>query len=288
MRKRIATIGAALAALVFPPLAATSAMALSLVTFVSGQGVNTGTCAAPTTPCRTLQYALGQTVAGGEIKALDAANYSAVTINKSISITGVEGASVIRNTAGNAIAINAGANGVVTLSGLTIDGFNRTASYGVFLTSAASLTIKNCALRNFANDGISLKSSNGLKFLISHTDLTDNGASGLYVETRIFINSARGVLDHVAANKNFNGIWLSGATIPFTEVSVDNSNISNNANNGLTVAGPVLHLSGSTVQLNTYGVKVDNGQAKSAGNNAVSANVIDVDPAGALTNSGLR
>lgn len=289
MSKSSTMIATAVATLVFAPLAAMPAFALSLVTFVSGKGVNTGTCATPANPCRTFNFALAQTAAGGEIKALDASSYGSVTIDKSLSITGVEGASIIRNVAGNALTINAGASGVVTLSNLTIDGFNKTGSYGVFLTSAASLTIRNCAVRNFANDAISLRPTNEFKFLISESVLTDNGASGVYVTSTG--GAFRGDLDHVAANKNVNGVWLAGSVlIPFSQVTVVDSIVSNNANNGLTVGwgSTVLHLTRSTAQLNTYGVRLNAGQARSAGNNSISANVIDVSPTGALINVGTQ
>lgn len=93
---------------------AAPALAQSPVTFVSGEGTDAGSCAAPAKPCRTFQYALGLTNAGGEIKALDPANYFFVTINKSINIVGVDGAGIIRGTVGNAVTINAGAAGVVS------------------------------------------------------------------------------------------------------------------------------------------------------------------------------
>jgi hypothetical protein len=85
----------AAAVLALTCLANGPAWAATSVTYVSGKGTDAGTCAAPTNPCRTIQFAVNQTAAGGEVKALDPADYSPVTINKSISITGVEGAGSI-------------------------------------------------------------------------------------------------------------------------------------------------------------------------------------------------
>src|ERR1700730_3022770 len=56
-------------------LAASPALALSPVTYVSGKGTDSGTCASPANPCRTFQFAVNQTTSGGEVKALDAADY---------------------------------------------------------------------------------------------------------------------------------------------------------------------------------------------------------------------
>jgi hypothetical protein len=110
------------ALLSLPCLGAAPALASSPVTFVSGKGADSGTCASPANPCRTFQFAVGETSPGGEIKALDPAPYGPVTITHSISITGVEGAGSFRTSAVDSITINAGPNDTVNLSHLTIDG----------------------------------------------------------------------------------------------------------------------------------------------------------------------
>ncbi|MGC2224939.1 MAG: hypothetical protein WA624_22525 [Methylocella sp.] len=73
-------------ALVSLCLATVPAWALNDHTYVSGKGVDTGICTTPATACRTFAFAIAQTAASGQIIAIDAANYGAVTINKSISI----------------------------------------------------------------------------------------------------------------------------------------------------------------------------------------------------------
>jgi hypothetical protein len=45
------------------------------VTYVSGKGNDSGDCSSPINPCRSFQFAVNQTPAGGEVKALDPANY---------------------------------------------------------------------------------------------------------------------------------------------------------------------------------------------------------------------
>lgn len=81
----------AAAVFVLTCLAAAPAHAAPSVTYVSGKGIDTGTCATPATACRTFQFAVNQTVAGGEVKAIDPAEYGPVATNKSISLTGVQG-----------------------------------------------------------------------------------------------------------------------------------------------------------------------------------------------------
>ena len=122
MSKSLWPLAAARALLALPCLAAAPALAAAPVTFVSGKGTDAGTCASPANPCRSFEFALGQTSPSGEIKALGPADYGSVTITKSVSITGVEGAGSFRTSAVDSITINAGPNDTVNLSHLTIDG----------------------------------------------------------------------------------------------------------------------------------------------------------------------
>jgi hypothetical protein len=90
-------------------LATVPARALNDHTYVSGKGTDTGGCGHPASACRTFAFAIAQTAAGGTIIAIDAANYGAVTINKSISIVADGGGPAgIFITTGTAITINLG------------------------------------------------------------------------------------------------------------------------------------------------------------------------------------
>ncbi len=90
MSKSLRPLAVAGALLSLSCFGAAPARALSHVTFVSDKGTDTGSCASPADACRSFKFALGQTTPGGEIKALDPADYGGVTITKAISITGVE------------------------------------------------------------------------------------------------------------------------------------------------------------------------------------------------------
>ena len=120
MLKLLCRLSIAAAVLSLPYLGAIPAPASSLATFVSGKGTDTGTCASPANPCRSFKFALGQTSSGGEIKALDPADYGGLTITKSVSLTGVEGAGIFQTHAGsNAITVDVGPNDTVKLSRLS-------------------------------------------------------------------------------------------------------------------------------------------------------------------------
>jgi hypothetical protein len=265
----------------FTFLGATPALALSPVTFVSGEGTDSGTCASPATPCRTFQFALGQTSPGGEIKALDPAHYGGVTITNSISITGVEGAGIDLHTATDAITINAGADDTINLSHLTLDGL-KTARSGIVLNSGGSLTITDCVVRNFTGAGVQLSPAANTAFLIQTTVVSDNfvgiGFSGQGT------GSVQGTLDHVFVTENGNGVFVGARA---TVLAV-NSTAADNASVGFDVFnGGILRLAHSAVTGNLQGVIVVAGSmAESAGNNVIRGNGTDVE--GTLTNVGTQ
>jgi hypothetical protein len=134
MSKFFSPFSLASASLFLACLGAAPADAASQVTFVSGKG--TDTCASSATPCRTFQFAIGQTNAGGEVKALDPAGYGGIVITQLITITGVEGAS-INHLSGDDITINAGPIDVVAFSHLILDG-GKLAGRGIVLNSGGS------------------------------------------------------------------------------------------------------------------------------------------------------
>ena len=156
-------------------LAAGPAAATVDHTYVSGKGADTGGCDHPTDPCRTFAYAIGQTTAAGVIIVIDAADYGSVTITKSISIVADAGGPAgINLSAGNAITINAGSADVVNLRGLTLDG-EGTATSGILINSADSVTISDCFVRHFQNAGIAIGPVTG-DISILNSVMNDNGA----------------------------------------------------------------------------------------------------------------
>jgi hypothetical protein len=90
-------------------------------TWVSGVGDDVDPCSR-TAPRKTLAGAISKTAAMGEINCLDSGGFGAVTITKSISIIceGVEAGVLV---GGNKdITVSAGANDIVILRGLEMQG----------------------------------------------------------------------------------------------------------------------------------------------------------------------
>src|SRR5882672_1956935 len=100
---------------------ASMAQAQATRTWVSGVGDDANPCSR-TAPCKTFAGAISKTADCGEIDALDPGGFGSVTITKSITIdgTGTLAGILASNTTG--ITVNAPADKVITLRGLSING----------------------------------------------------------------------------------------------------------------------------------------------------------------------
>jgi hypothetical protein len=265
----------AAAALALTCLANAPARANADVTYVSGKGTNAGNCSSPANPCRTFQFAVNQSAAGGEVKALDPADYSPVTITKSISITGVEGAGIDTN---GGIGININAPSTVFIANLLIQNVSGSGSAGISgFSNSINLKITHCTVRGFGT-GISL-SGPFTSFLIADTVVTNNG-DGVSAQT-----FSGGTLDHVVAYGN-KGRGVGAIKSVITAVDT----IANNNGTGFFVANlpgtTSLFLARSTAIGNGIGVSVGSAPATSFGDNHIKGNGTDVQ--GTLTNVGTQ
>jgi hypothetical protein len=178
---------------------------------------------------------------------------------------------------GDAITINAGPNDAINLSHLILDGLG-IAQNGIVLNSGASLTITICVVRNFANQGIRLLPTSLTKFLIGDTLVSDNSGTGIAVSPQ-GAGSTQGALDHVSANKNSDGITVTGfakSGQPIDVTAVDSVATNNVFGFGVGPKG-LLRLSRSAATRNDIGVLVDiGGTVESFGDNDIRGNVTDV------------
>jgi len=138
----IATLAFGLAA------AAAAVRPAAVETFVSGLGNDSNAAAncPRTNPCRTLAGAYPVTQSGGEIIALDPADYGPLTVTGPISILGVEGAviAVASGTAG--ITINAHAGDKIIIGHLSISGASAPNTTGIAL-NGGDLVLRNSTLK---------------------------------------------------------------------------------------------------------------------------------------------
>lgn len=142
----------ALAALALLLAVSASASAQATRTWVSGVGDDVNPCSR-TAPCKTFAGAISKTAIGGEIDCIDPGGFGAVTITKAITIDGGGTFASILAAGTNGIVINAGANDVVTIRNLSINGA-ATGLNGIRFIGGKALHIENCVIFNFSQIGV--------------------------------------------------------------------------------------------------------------------------------------
>lgn len=261
-------------------LSAASASAAAL-SFVAVSGTDTGDCSNPATPCRSVNYALGQTTAGGEIKLVEPGNYGDFAVIKSITITGARGAAITRPRAGNTISITAGAAGVVTITGLIVNGMNA-ATNGILVNSVGHLNIKDCVFKNLVRSGVLFTPTVAVKFAIDDTLFAANNIAGVYLQPQS-TGSTSGVLHRVTITGGGGGSF-GVLMVAKSQLRISDSLISNHGDHGVYVpedSTNSLWLSGNTITQNTIGFGAYQATGgvptvQSAGNNFIAGNTTDV------------
>jgi hypothetical protein len=201
-------------------------------------------------PCATFQAAHTATDAGGVISCVDAGDFGSLTISKSISIicdntrAGIVGSDT-------AITVSAGANDIVVLKGLDLDGFGISA-FGIVFESGAALHVHNMHIRNFRGNG---GGTSGILFLPStYAELyvvdsvvgesgnaSSSRSAGIVIDPQ-GTGSVNAFLTRVKVENSFIGIRADGAesTGVAVNVTVTDSVIAGSASHGIlaiTTAG---------------------------------------------------
>lgn len=161
--------------------------------YVSGLGNDSNAAAncPRTKPCRTLEKAYTVVQAGGEIIALDPADYGPVTIAEPLSLLGVEGAEigVASNAAG--ITINAPAAARIIIRNFIISGAGAANTKGIQLNTG-QLALFNSTLKNLST-GLDVSNT---KADLVNTDLVSNttgiSTSGTGIDFNAFPPSLAG------------------------------------------------------------------------------------------------
>jgi hypothetical protein len=269
-------------------------------TWVSGVGDDANPCSR-TAPCKTFAGAISKTAASGEISVLDPGGFGVVTITKAITINGDGTLAGILSAGTTGIIVNAGANDVVYIRNVSINGAgtglngirflagkalhvencniygigNNTAGNGngifVNLTGTALLFVKDTNIKTCAVSGITTQSSAGVVGgLLEHVRL-EGMPTGLAIGNNSFVSIRDSVI-------NFNssvGVSISGSGTPTG--SFDNCMLNNNVTAISVGATGILNLSSSTLESNTTAVASAAPQVnlRSSGNNRLIGNTSD-------------
>jgi len=283
-------------------LVTTLARAQSDRTFVSTAGIDSATCGAFTSPCRSFNVALPVTNAGGEVIALDSGIYDSFNVGVSISVTlsapnGVHaelpGITINTTTSDTVIlrnlyfskrpdvtsneGIKVTSVGALHLENCVVNGFPSGISFA--LSAAAEVFINDTIVRNSNANGISFTTSAGLiKAVINHCRVENNGHFGPVGDGVSVLKRSRvTVRDTVSTGNNGAGFVVSGG-----ELTLENCEASNNGD-GVIAAGDAT-LDGSALVANTTvthnsrdGFRQEGtGTLNSLGNNIVRKNGTNV------------
>ncbi len=273
------------AALSFVP----SASAQATRTWVSGVGDDANPCSR-TAPCKTFAGAISKTAAAGEINTLDPGGFGAVTISKSITIDATSGLGGVLAAGTNGIIVNAGANGVVILRNLDINGAG-TGLIGIRVISARDVYVEGAKIFGFTNRGISDERTSGRLF-VADTVVSNNLQTGIVAvaasastltvnldRVRLERNANAGfaltqgvkatIVDTVAAgNTNF-GFYADGVG---SELNLESCRATDNGAGIYSSLSATVRISNTTVTGNGTGINATGGSILSYGNNRIDGN----------------
>lgn len=288
--RRIALLALAIG-LFAPLLASAPAHAQATRTWVSGVGDDANPCSR-TAPCKTFAGAISKTSASGEINCLDPGGFGGITITKAITLncSATLGSILVAGTPG--VTINAAATDRVILRGIQIQGLGPSGTpgtIGVRILSALAVSIENCVVTQFGQQGIfDSRTAGGTKLYIRDTIVSHNTSTGIAfaatavnnveLENVTSVGNAYGVAAGTGTNVVVRRSVMAGNTIAGVEadngaqIAIENSNISGNAA-GVQASSSNIRLSNSDVNYNTgaafSGTPVTYGNNRVFGNGSV-------------------
>jgi hypothetical protein len=261
---------------IFMFAAVSIAQAQASRTWVSGVGDDANPCSR-TAPCKTWAGAISKTAACGEIDALDPGGFGAVTITKSITLDGTGTFASILASLVNGIVINAAATDVVTIRGLSIDGFCNGIN-GINILQAKTVNVEDCVIFRFSTgNGITVNETNDLNLNVRNSVIRDCTLDGINTVTSGAANKVQVTLEHVSLIGNANGLHARSGS----RVTARNSVFSNNATNGIFSDAAASNFSNvfvwdSQISLNgANGVRAGNAGNVGTSGATINQNMID-------------
>ena len=233
--------------------------------FVSAVGDDASACSR-TAPCRTFAGTLSRVAKNGEIDVIDSGGFGAVTIGKSVTIDGTGVFAGAHTQIGNVFNIAAGANDVVVLRSLSINGLGK-ADNGIKFISGKALHLEGCLIKNFRNYGVDFEPSIGGTLVIGKSIIINNGAGTTSV-VGFVRGSGGGVLAKSASGTAFVAIentqmadnFIGVSARDNSKITVSNSTIARNMSIGLLAftdssAPAEMNVEHSVVTLNLIGIQ---------------------------------
>jgi Right handed beta helix region len=152
MKHRLALIALCLSMSALPAAAQVARV------FLSGTGDDLNDCSNVNTPCRSLQGAILQCPAKGEVIIVSSGGYGNAIITKSLTVDTAPG---VLAFIARSISVDAAASDTVTLRGLTFNGAVFSDPSGILYNSGGILNVEKCDISGFASAGIDMTASGG-------------------------------------------------------------------------------------------------------------------------------
>jgi hypothetical protein len=206
---------------------ASLAQAQASRTWVSGVGDDANPCSR-TAPCKTWAGAISKTAACGEIDALDPGGFGAVTITKSITLDGTGTMASILASLVTGITVNAAATDVITIRGISIDGFCN-GIRGMNILQAKTVNVEDCVIFRFAGPGILVNETSDLQLNVRNTVIRNNAGDGIQTFTSSGSLKVKASLEHVSLTGNAHGLHARSGSL----ITARNCVFSGNTNNGI-------------------------------------------------------
>jgi len=221
-----------LAIAVFSLVVSSVAQAQATRTWVSGVGDDANPCSR-TAPCKTFAGAISKTATCGEISVLDPGGFGAVTITKSITISGDGTLAGILAAGVNGVIVNAGVDSIVILRNISINGAC-TGINGIRFLAGRSLRVENCTIYGFTNDGIDMLHSTTDagkpgELVVENTSFTNINVAAIRVARNGGAADPSAMINNVKINRTGFGIDILNAST----ATVSNSAISHVTQQGV-------------------------------------------------------
>jgi hypothetical protein len=270
-------------------------------TWVSGVGDDANPCSR-TAPCKTFAGAISKTAASGEISVLDPGGFGVVTITKAITINGDGTLAGILSSLTTGVIVNAGANDVVYLRNISINGAGNGLN-GIRWIAGKALHVESCNIYGIGNNtagngnGILVNlATTGSGLFVKDTNIKTCAVAGISVATST--GFVAGVIEHVRVEAMPTGVIIGNNAF----VSLRDSEINLSTSTGVSITGSgtptgsfdnvminntptainvgasaIMNLSNSTLENNTTAIVSAAPQAnlRSSGNNRLLGNASD-------------
>ncbi len=244
--RRLAFLGLAIG-LLLPFLASAPAYAQATRTWVSGVGDDANPCSR-TAPCKTFAGAISKTAAAGEIDCLDPGGFGAVTITKSITIDCSETVGSVLVAGTNGIVISAAATDKVILRNIRVMGLNSGLA-GIKILTASVVSIENCVVSQFTQQGISdARTAGNTKLFVRNSVISHNGSTGIGLGAT---SPNRAVIEGTQSADNLFGVSAGTGN----SAMVTRSTLSGNGTGVEADAGAIINVDSSSITGNTTGVQ---------------------------------